>query len=136
MTNFVPLAGSICAVAMVDPKFVSCKWIYGRTPISESFGDNSYDYWTEYQSQIWRFEQIFDLSDEPLDETRTRLKASLRDRLGEWVDTIQGCEGLIIACEGAKLESDEAVVATEKSSEGRIHSLLSRFPNSLKRPQL
>lgn len=128
MAGFDPIDGSIASVAIKDPNFDGCEWVYGKHAISDAFGENWADWEAEYKAQIENFrlirdQTIIELTEDPLDETRTRLKASLGDELKDWISTFHRCEELIITCEGVDGHGSRGLLELEEQSEYHIQNL-------------
>ncbi|KAH8668958.1 hypothetical protein BX600DRAFT_435470 [Xylariales sp. PMI_506] len=104
-SDYRPVAWSIGYMAVNDPTFKGCRWVFGKHAISEAIGDNATDLWAEYLSQITQYNQVRDhkidqIIEDPLDDSRNYLRPSLREQLKNWLDTFKSCEEIIMMCEG------------------------------------
>jgi hypothetical protein len=104
MTGFEPIAGSMAAVALLEPAFRAFKWIYGKYRLTEEFGPDFVAFTIKYKSEVWKFESIRDqeihtLQKSPLNEARTLLDPPVKQRLLLWMKALEDCEQLVASCD-------------------------------------
>jgi hypothetical protein len=117
MDRFIPIAGSIASVAVLDEHFNDYRWIFGRHAISEAFGANAFDYRIRYRSQVTQFEQFRDRSFQsirnPLNENQTRLETQLRESVTAWIKVLQNCDDIIARCENVESNETSANISAQ-----------------------
>lgn len=119
MDRFIPIAGSIASVAVLDEHFHGYRWVFGKHTISDAFGANASDYWDRYWGQVQQFEKFRDRSfrsiRNPLNEDQTRLETQLRESFAGWIMVLQICDDIIARCENVETNETSA----NKGAQGR-----------------
>src|SRR5579862_1513257 len=97
---FEPIAGTIGAVALVDPALRGASWVYAKYKLGKNFGEHFQSLTIAYYSEVARFVEIRDqkidvLPNNPLNESETFLNKAFCDRLILEVNAFEECEKLM-----------------------------------------
>jgi hypothetical protein len=110
MTGFEPIAGTIGAVALLDPAFKFISWTYRKWRLTADFGKDYTSIEIIYHSELALLYDVLDTDvskvQNRLNAGSTRLDDAIRNRLLLWVEQVQECDALIKKCDPSP-ESEE-----------------------------